>query len=115
MYKITNISNNSVVFSNGEVAKTFWQRFLGLMGRKSISSDYALVFYNASSIHMFFMRIALDLIFLDKKMRVMRIAKNVQPWRMVYCKGAYCTIECGAGKADEKNIKENDQIGVEKI
>ena len=55
-------SNQKVIAERVEVADTFFKRFKGLMGRKSIDDKAGMLFYGCSSIHSFFMR------FLDTKL-----------------------------------------------
>jgi len=75
-------------------AKGFFPRLKGLMFKKSISNNEALIFYKTPSIHTFFMKFPIDVIFLNHQKKVIRIVKNVIPNRIVYCKGAWYTIEC---------------------
>lgn len=103
--KIVNISRGAVAVNNAEIADTFWRRFSGLMLRKSIESDMALVFYNTGGIHTMFMRFSLDLIFADRNMKIVRIYRNILPWRMVWCLGSYVAIEMiGNSTLDKFNI-----------
>ena len=111
-FKVINQNTNTVLFNKARKATTLFQRFLGLMFRKGISEEEALIFYHAPSIHTFFMRFPIDVIFLDRNMRVIRICRELKPARMVFCKGASCTIECSGGLASSKGIKENHAIKV---
>ena len=56
-----------------------WQRFMGLMGKRELAADAGLCLRPCSSIHMFFMRIALDAVFLDKDGVVVRIYAVATP------------------------------------
>ncbi|MCL2484898.1 MAG: DUF192 domain-containing protein [Endomicrobia bacterium] len=73
-------------------AKTFWQRFYGFMLKKD--ADYALLFQNCSSVHTFFMRFNIDVLFIDKNDKVIKVKNNVKPWRIVMpVKNAVSIIE----------------------
>ena len=70
-----------VFISRVELAAGFWQRAIGLMGRRDLSSDQALFLKPCRSIHTCFMRFALDVVFLDAENRVVRVVRSLRPWR----------------------------------
>jgi uncharacterized membrane protein (UPF0127 family) len=74
-----------IQFQNKEfqvtVANTFWSRFKGLMGQKSLPSDGGLLLKNCSSIHCFFMKMTIDVIYLDKYNKVV-FKETVKPWHI---------------------------------
>jgi uncharacterized protein len=79
-------------------AKGFWQRLRGLMFFKSYPYDKPLLFEHCSSIHTFFMRFPIDVVFLDKDRRFIKTCKQVKPWRVCICFGSYYVIEMPAGR-----------------
>lgn len=93
IYNIINKSKNYLLASKARIARGFLARLLGLMFRKSMSSGEALIFYHAMSIHTFFMRFPLDVVFLDKSMKVMKIYNNLESSRIVFCPKAFMVIE----------------------
>lgn len=62
-------------------AKTFKERLFGLMFKKNINCG--LLFKNCSAIHTFFMMNEIDVIALDKNDNILKIYKNVKPWRII--------------------------------
>jgi uncharacterized membrane protein (UPF0127 family) len=62
--------------------KTFWERFIGFMFKKSAS--YALLFNNCRYIHTFFMRFDLDIVYLDKDNRIVKVVKSLKPFKMAF-------------------------------
>lgn len=111
-YKIINATEGREIVSSAKVASSFSSRLLGLMFKKKIKNEQALIFYQAPSIHTFFMRFPIDIIFLDKKMKVKRIVNCLRPWKAIICKGAYATIEFSSGKIKDGNINLDDQIKI---
>lgn len=89
-----------------EIADTFLRRFLGLMGRKSIAPFHALLLYPCSSVHMFFMRFAVDVAFLKRQedgegWQVVKMAHGLRPWLGVgICTEADAALEMGQGEAN---------------
>ena len=65
-----------------EVARTFWQRFMGLMGRRSLPEGEGLLILRCNSIHTFFMRFPIDATFLDRDDNVVKVVRNIRPWRL---------------------------------
>jgi hypothetical protein len=108
--KIIDKTNSKCISADARVAKTFFQRLVGLLSRASLSTEEALIFYNVSSIHMFFMRFPIDVLYLDKEMKVLKIKHSLLPWRMSSCLGAKTTIELPAGKAKESLVKIGDTL-----
>lgn len=110
---ITNQTRNSVIAAHGELARSFLARGRGLMGRKSLPDQYALVIYPEWSIHTFFMRVPIDVLFVDRKDRVVGLREamppnrpfaGVAPWRGHY------VIELPAGAIDTTGTTLGDQL-----
>jgi uncharacterized membrane protein (UPF0127 family) len=91
-------------------ARSFGRRFLGLMGRKSIDGD-GLWIPGCSSIHTCFMRMAIDVAFLDSEQRVVSKRESLAPWRLVSGgKGARSVLELPAGALAAHRIDVGDVI-----
>ena len=86
-----------------EVMDTFWKRFMGLMGRDDVPIGNAALFRKCSSIHMFFMKIPLDVIWYgasmpDGRVSVLSVARNVKPWQLSFGpKHTHGCLEVAAG------------------
>jgi uncharacterized membrane protein (UPF0127 family) len=87
------------------VADSPLARMRGLLGRRGLESGEGLLLRPASSVHTFFMRFAIDVVFLDRQGVVKRVAANVRPWRSVGCRGAKAVVELPAGEAARREIK----------
>lgn len=104
----------AVLTENGESAYTFLGRFRGLMFRKEIADDYALHIKPCNQIHMLNMKFAIDVIYLDKKLNVVKIDENVQPG--VICKtvkASHSVIEMKSGAASRFGIVQGDTLEIE--
>ena len=102
---------NKLICPNGtleiDVAKTFFNRFKGLMFMPQESFCVVLLIQKCSSIHTFFMRFCIDVVFLDKTYKVLMVVKNLKPWRMVVpVSCASSVLELKPGFADKYGIKE---------
>lgn len=72
-----------------EVMDTFWKRFMGLMGRDDVPIGNAALFRKCSSIHMFFMKVPLDVIWYgaarpDGRVPVLSVSRDVKPWQLSF-------------------------------
>ena len=95
---LRNIDTGCVVAARVLVADSFLTRFKGLMGRRSLPESEGLLLENCSSIHTFFMRFPIDVVFLDKNFRVVGAFPDVKPWRILAgVKGGIHTLELPSG------------------
>ena len=64
-----------------EVAKSFFQRLKGLMWRKCLPPGEGMLILKCNAIHTCFMRFAIDATFLDRDDNVVKVVRNIRPWR----------------------------------
>lgn len=92
-----------------KTANTFLSRFLGLMGKSTV--DYGLYLFPCKSIHTFFMKIPIDVIYLDSSLRVIAVEKNMKPWKTGrYYRNGHGVLELPAGMADKLQISVGRQL-----
>ena len=99
-----------VVCDTCVVADTFATRLRGLLGRRSLPSGEGLLIRRESSVHTCFMRFAIDVVFLDADLRVLRVDSNVGPWRLKACRGAQAVLELRAGEAASRGLARGDRF-----
>jgi uncharacterized membrane protein (UPF0127 family) len=80
--RLVETDSGRVIVADLEMARTSWSRFVGLMGRQSLGAGAGLWIEPCNSIHMFFMRFAIDVLFLDRQQRVKKVMLNLKPWRI---------------------------------
>ena len=99
-----------------EVAKSFFSRLRGLMGRNRLEKGRGLLLAPCNSIHMLFMRFAIDVVYLDKEFCIKKIARNVPTWiGMSFCIGAWGALELPSGEADRLNLRVGQKFEREKF
>ena len=102
-----------VLTSNADAAYSFISRFKGLMFRKSIADDYALHIKPCNQIHMLNMKFAIDVIYLDKTLSVVKVDKDVQPGAICKTvKGAHSVVEVKSGTASRLGIVQGDRLEI---
>lgn len=93
------------------VADNFWTRFVGLQFASALPEGQGLLIRPCNSVHMFFMRFAIDVVFLTKDLVVERLLSDLQPWRVspvVF--GAYQTLELPAGTIARFGLEVGDRL-----
>lgn len=100
-----------ILISNVQVANTIFERLIGLMFFK-MPKEEGLLLEPCNSIHTFFMRYPLDVVFISKKNEAIKIVRNLKPWRVtwIYFKASK-TLELPAGKLP-LTVKEGDVLEV---
>jgi uncharacterized membrane protein (UPF0127 family) len=97
-----------------EVPRTFVGRGIGLMFRRRLDPGRGMWINpcEGGSIHMLFMRFAIDAVFLDRQERVKKVYPNLPAWYGVVWLvwGAQSVLELPAGSTAEIDLKQGDQI-----
>jgi len=92
-----NITKGVALASELEVAKSLGARTKGLLGRDGLRPEQGMLIDPCSSIHMWFMRFPIDVVFLDSKNRVVGLRRNVKPWGMAWSWRGVKTLELPVG------------------
>jgi uncharacterized protein len=95
------------------LADTMWARLRGLMGRRDLGRGQGLLLRPSGSVHACFMRFPIDIVFLDRALRVLAVSPAVRPWRLRLQRGARAVLELPAGEAERVGIAPGDQLTVE--
>ena len=88
------------------IADSFFTRLAGLMFRRKLPAATGLLLAPCNSVHMCFMRFAIDVIYLDKDYKILKVVKNLRPWiGLSMCTKAYATLEMSAGEAERCGLE----------
>ncbi|MED5370979.1 MAG: DUF192 domain-containing protein [Myxococcota bacterium] len=92
-----NLQTGAVLATSALHATGFFERMRGLLGRAPLQPGQGMVIEPCNSVHTWFMGYALDLLFLDRDRRVLRVIPALPPWRMSpIVRGAHSVIELPA-------------------
>ncbi|MGE5595748.1 MAG: DUF192 domain-containing protein [Hyphomicrobiales bacterium] len=110
MGKVVDVTSGVTLGEQIDEAASAWTRFRGLMLRGSLAEGAGLDIRPCGSIHMMFMRFAIDAVFYDREGRVTKVARRVRPWIGLAFggKGAKGVIELPVGAAD--GVSPGDQL-----
>jgi len=112
--RVINRTRDVVLAERAELADNLWTRFMGLMGRAELPPGGGLVLKPGGGIHMWFMRMPLDVIHVDKRDRVTHVLRGIKPWRFgPLFVGGKIAVELAVGTAQTTQI--GDQIDVEQV
>lgn len=91
---------NRIIAENTKLADSFAARFRGLMLKKDLPRGEALLLKNCSAVHCLFMRFTIDVIYLDKSLRIAAL-ETIKPWRLGrIVPGARHVLELPEGAAE---------------
>jgi uncharacterized membrane protein (UPF0127 family) len=112
--KLINSSKNNLVLAEQVVeAKSFWKRSRGLLGETHWPHSKVLWIHNCNSIHTWFMRFPIDVLFVNTDLEVCDILKNIPAWRVTLPRWkARHVFEFAAGALASIDIQKGDQLYV---
>ncbi len=111
--QLVNETKNISISQELRKADTYLGRLIGLLATSSLSTEQALWIERCNSIHTFFMRFPIDVVFIDRNLKVKKVIENVRPWRFTWpVWGAHSTIEMPVGAIRRGRIEVGDQLHV---
>jgi uncharacterized protein len=102
-----------VVCSHCIVADRTVARMRGLLGRSGLDEGEGMLITPAPSVMTFFMRFPIDVVFLDKEQRIVKIAHSLVPWRTAGARKAVASLELPAGTAAAHRLEVGDVLTIE--
>ena len=104
--------DGAVVCERCTIADSPLPRMRGLLGKRDLASHEGVLLRPAGSVHTFFMRFPIDVVFLDRDGRVLRIVESVRPWRTAAARGAKAVLELRAGECAKRRLLTGDVLEV---
>jgi uncharacterized protein len=104
------LEDGRIVCERCVLADTALARMRGLLGRSSLPSGEGILLRPASSVHTAFMRFAIDAVFLDPELRVVKIASDLRPWRTAARRKAHAVLELPSGEAARLRLEPGDRL-----
>jgi uncharacterized protein len=101
---------HKAVATSVEVAATRRDRRRGLLGRDVLDPAEGLVLAPCAAIHTAFMRFPIDVVFLDRNGRAVRIVHRLKPWRIALSVKAHTVVELAAGALERHPIEVGDRL-----
>lgn len=108
--RLVNERTENVLATNVELATTRKARRVGLLGRTRLDPAAGLLLAPCCMVHTAFMRFPIDVLFVARDGRALRVLHAVKPWRAVASMRAHAAIELAAGVLAQHRVVAGDRI-----
>jgi len=105
-----NATKKTIVGDRCHFADSVLKRMVGLLDRKALAAGEGLLLDRCYGIHTFGMRFSIDVLFLDKELRVMRAVQALPPFRVCVVRHAVYVLELPVGAIPASRTEAGDQI-----
>lgn len=102
---VFNLTRGTVICDHALIADRPLHRMRGLLGRRALPAGEGLLLHPTASVHTAFMRFPIDVVFLDRDLRVVKLVESLRPWRMASARRARSTLELATGQAAARGIR----------
>ena len=108
---VHNLTRKTILADKAAIANTPLKRMIGLLGSSVLNPGEALIIVPCQSMHMLFMKFAIDVIFVDAQKRVIGLCADLRPFQFspIFWKSA-CAIELPAGTIKQSATQIGDQV-----
>jgi uncharacterized membrane protein (UPF0127 family) len=111
-YQLLNERTGTMLASSLLTAFDSASRRTGLLKYQSMPDRCALIIAPCNSIHMFFMKFPIDVAFVSRDGRILKIADSIRPWRVSISPRAFAAIELAAGELARHHAAVGDRLVV---
>jgi hypothetical protein len=109
--RLINQTKNTILAEDVLIANTPFKRIRGLLGKKVFLPNQAIILDPCNSVHTFFMRFAVDILFVDKDYKVVKALPDFSPNRITrICWHFSRAIELPVGRLKLTNTRTKDQL-----
>lgn len=114
-YRLRNVTRGTVLGDAIDVADTSEKRNTGLLKHTDLKPGEGLWIVPCEGVHTFFMKFAIDLVYIDRKHVVRKVVSSVPPWRLSMCLPAHSIVELPAGSVEPTTTAKGDQLAFEEV
>jgi uncharacterized protein len=111
-FRVRNLTRDTTIGDSIETAESSAARRTGLLKHEKLEAGSGLWIVPCEAVHTFFMKFALDLIYLDRKHRVKATVRGVRPWRFSACLPAHSVIELPVGTIERSQTQKGDELEI---
>jgi uncharacterized membrane protein (UPF0127 family) len=113
--QVRNETRKTVLADAADVADTSAKRRTGLLKHERLEPGQGLWIRPCESVHTFFMKFPIDLVYLDKRRKVRKVRHAVPAWRLSACLTAHSVLELPAGTAERTGTTVGDELVLEQL
>ncbi len=108
-YRLLNCENGTTIGFVTRAVNPF-DRTIGLLRSRIVPAGRGMWFDDCSAVHTLFMGCEIDVVFLNRDLRIVQIVRGVRPNRILVAPNAHVTVELGAGTAEHTKLRFGDRI-----
>jgi len=113
--QVRNQTRGTVLGEDIDVADTSAKRRTGLLKHERLEKGTGLWIDPCESVHTFFMKFPIDLVYIDRHAKVRKVRNAVPPWRLSACLTAHSILELPAGTAAETGTQVGDELAIDTL
>ena len=87
-----------------------WEKIRGLLGRPRLNPSSAILFDGSDCIHTSFMQYSVDILYLDKDLKIVKTVNSMKPWRLSFCLDAFSILVLSGGAIRKQRLTSNPQL-----
>lgn len=107
--RVTRKSDGLCIAERVREASGMFARLKGLLGESHLNSSEGILLTPCNSVHTWFMKFAIDVVYVAKDLRVLKIHRDMRPWKLDFpVWGARAALEVASGGAQA--LKEGDYL-----
>lgn len=112
--RVCNATKDTVLGERVAVAETSLRRMIGLLGKSSLDAGTGLLINPSQAVHTFGMRFPIDVVFVDKKHRVVSVQASLRPYRVsgLHWRARY-VLELPQNAIRQTRTSKGDEISIE--
>ena len=107
---IVNLTRGNVVCEQAVIADRARRRMRGLLGKRSLPPGEGMLLQPSPSIHTAFLRFPIDVVFLDRNLRVIKLVEHLPPWHTASAMEGRSTLELASGEIARRQVEVGDQL-----
>lgn len=111
---VRNQTRSTVLADKADIADSSAKRRTGLLKHARLEAGEGLWIVPCESVHTWFMKFPIDLVYVDKRHKVRKVRSAVPPWRLSACLLAHSVLELPAGTIRQSGTVRGDQLVIEK-
>ena len=111
---VRNITRGVILGDSVDVADSSAKRRTGLLKHSELRLGEGLWITPCESVHSFFMKFTIDVLYLDRQKKVRGMRPNMKPWRLSACLPAHSVLELPAGTIGRTGTQKGDQLEIVK-
>lgn len=112
--RVVNKTKDSVLAEHAGIADTSAKRRTGLLKHSSLQPGDGLWIVPCEAVHTFGMKFAIDVLFLNRKRKVLKVRPRMDRRRLAFSLLAHSVLELPAGTAEATRTTAGDQLELEK-